>query len=166
MISASKSTLSLNNLKILRSKVTKNLTILPKKFCEYPPRYFLLGNVILLPICMFLLFRPSKPLDKKLKFSIMVNFLDLFLQSNLYTGQLIREYIRNLSFASCISWGDKMDLNDHLILGLYLLIPRIPQKYHLLQKRSKLTRKLSSNFVSMPKFSLNLWHTPYLRLLS
>jgi len=38
MISASKSTLSLNNLNILRPKVTKNLTNLPKKFCESPPR--------------------------------------------------------------------------------------------------------------------------------
>jgi len=33
MISASKNTLSLKNLKILRPKVTK------KKFCEFPPRY-------------------------------------------------------------------------------------------------------------------------------
>jgi len=33
MISASKSTLSLNNLKILRPKITQNL----KKFCESPP---------------------------------------------------------------------------------------------------------------------------------
>jgi len=40
MISASKSTLSLNNLKILRPKVTKNLTNLGKKFCEFPPRHF------------------------------------------------------------------------------------------------------------------------------
>jgi len=38
MISASKSTLSLNNLKILRPKVTKYLTNLRKKFCEFPPR--------------------------------------------------------------------------------------------------------------------------------
>jgi len=37
MISASKSTLSLNNLKILRPKVTKNLTNLCKKFYESPP---------------------------------------------------------------------------------------------------------------------------------
>ncbi len=37
MISASKSTLNLNNLKILRPKVTKNLTNLHKKFCEFPP---------------------------------------------------------------------------------------------------------------------------------
>jgi len=34
MISASKSTLSLNNLNISRPKVTKNLTNLHKKFCE------------------------------------------------------------------------------------------------------------------------------------
>ncbi len=40
MISASKSTLSLNNLKILRPKVTKNLRNLHKKFCESPPRAF------------------------------------------------------------------------------------------------------------------------------
>jgi hypothetical protein len=38
MICASKTTFSLNNLKILRSKVTKNLTNLLKKFCEFPPR--------------------------------------------------------------------------------------------------------------------------------
>jgi len=47
MISASKSTLSLNNLisKHLRSRVTKNLTNLNKKFCEFPPRtlIFVLG---------------------------------------------------------------------------------------------------------------------------
>ncbi len=30
--------LSLNNLKMLRPKVTKNLTDMPKKFCETPPR--------------------------------------------------------------------------------------------------------------------------------
>jgi len=38
MISASKSPLSLNHVKILRLKVTKNLTNLCKKFCESPPR--------------------------------------------------------------------------------------------------------------------------------
>jgi len=38
MISASKSTLSLNNFKILRPKVTKHFTNLPKKFCEFRPR--------------------------------------------------------------------------------------------------------------------------------
>ena len=38
MICASKSTLSLNNLKILKPKVTKNLKNLRKKFCESPPR--------------------------------------------------------------------------------------------------------------------------------
>ncbi len=37
MIFALKSTLSLNNIKILRPKVTKNLTNSPKKFCESPP---------------------------------------------------------------------------------------------------------------------------------
>jgi len=37
MISASKSTLSLNNLKMLRPKVTQNLTNFCKKFCESPP---------------------------------------------------------------------------------------------------------------------------------
>jgi hypothetical protein len=40
MISASKSTLSLNNLMILRPKVTKILTNLRKKFYESPPRSF------------------------------------------------------------------------------------------------------------------------------
>ena len=40
MISASKTTFSLKNLKILRPKVTKNLTNLLKKFCEFPPRAF------------------------------------------------------------------------------------------------------------------------------
>ena len=38
MIFASKSNLSPDNLKILRPKATKNLTNLPKKFCEFPPR--------------------------------------------------------------------------------------------------------------------------------
>jgi len=37
MISASKSTLSLNNLKIVRPKVMKFFTNLRTKFCEYPP---------------------------------------------------------------------------------------------------------------------------------
>ncbi len=37
MISASKNTLSLNNLKNLRSKGMKNLTNFGKKFCESPP---------------------------------------------------------------------------------------------------------------------------------
>jgi len=37
MISASKSTLSLNNLKILRPKVTKNLTNLRKSFVNSHP---------------------------------------------------------------------------------------------------------------------------------
>jgi len=37
MISASKTTLNLNNLKILRPKVAQNLTNLRKKFCEFPP---------------------------------------------------------------------------------------------------------------------------------
>ncbi len=36
MITASKSTLSINNLNILRAKVTKNLTNLPKKLYEFP----------------------------------------------------------------------------------------------------------------------------------
>jgi len=38
MTSASKRTLSLNNLMILRPKVPKNLMNLHKKFCESPPR--------------------------------------------------------------------------------------------------------------------------------
>jgi len=38
MISASKTTFSDFNLKILRPKVTKNLTNFRKKFCEFPPR--------------------------------------------------------------------------------------------------------------------------------
>jgi len=38
MISASKSTLSINNLKILTPKVTKNLMNLRETFCESPPR--------------------------------------------------------------------------------------------------------------------------------
>jgi len=38
MISASKSTLSINKLNNLRPKVMKNLTNLSKKFCEFPPR--------------------------------------------------------------------------------------------------------------------------------
>jgi len=37
MIFASKTTFSCYNLKILRPKVTKNLTNLRKKFCEFPP---------------------------------------------------------------------------------------------------------------------------------
>jgi len=37
MISASKTTLNLNNLKILRPEVTKNIKYLRKKFCEFPP---------------------------------------------------------------------------------------------------------------------------------
>jgi len=37
MIPASKSTLNLKNLEILRTKGTKNLTNFRKKFCESPP---------------------------------------------------------------------------------------------------------------------------------
>ncbi len=39
MTSASKSTLRLNNLNILRPKVTKNLKNFIKKFCAYLPRH-------------------------------------------------------------------------------------------------------------------------------
>jgi len=39
MISALKSTLNLNNLKILRPKATKNLKDMCKKFCESPPSF-------------------------------------------------------------------------------------------------------------------------------
>jgi len=46
MKSASKSTLSLNNLINLRAKVTKNLTNLPKKFCEFRPRSQISQNLI------------------------------------------------------------------------------------------------------------------------
>ncbi len=38
MISASQSTLSLNNLKIVRPKVTQNLSNFNKKFCESAPK--------------------------------------------------------------------------------------------------------------------------------
>jgi len=38
MISASKTTFSHYNLKILRPKVTKNIKNLHKKFCEFRPR--------------------------------------------------------------------------------------------------------------------------------
>jgi len=41
MISASKTTFSLNNFKCLRPKVMKNLTNLLKMFCEFPPCSFL-----------------------------------------------------------------------------------------------------------------------------
>ncbi len=46
MKSASKSTLSLNNLINLRVKVTKNLTNLTKKFCEFRPRSQISQNLI------------------------------------------------------------------------------------------------------------------------
>jgi len=41
MISASKATFSHYNLKILRPQVTKNIKNLHKKFCEFPPWFFL-----------------------------------------------------------------------------------------------------------------------------
>ncbi len=41
MISASKTTFSHYNIKILRPKVTKYLTNLLKKFCEFRPKNFL-----------------------------------------------------------------------------------------------------------------------------
>ncbi len=44
MISTSKSTFSLNNLKILRLKVTKNHMNLLKKFCEFRPCSFAFGQ--------------------------------------------------------------------------------------------------------------------------
>ena len=40
MLSASKSTVNLKNLKILKPKVTKNVTNLPKKVCEFRPCSF------------------------------------------------------------------------------------------------------------------------------
>jgi len=40
MICASKSTVSLNYIKFLGPKVTRNLTNLPKKFCESQPCLF------------------------------------------------------------------------------------------------------------------------------
>ncbi len=40
MLSASKSTVNLKNLKILKPKVTKNVTNLPKKVCEFRPWSF------------------------------------------------------------------------------------------------------------------------------
>jgi len=39
MISASKTTFSHSNLKILRPKVTKNIKNLRKKFCEFRPSF-------------------------------------------------------------------------------------------------------------------------------
>jgi len=41
MISASKTTYTHYNLKILRPKVTKNIKNLRKKFCKFPPRVYL-----------------------------------------------------------------------------------------------------------------------------
>jgi len=45
MMSASKTTFSFKNLKILRPKVTKNLMNLIKKFCEFPPRFISLASI-------------------------------------------------------------------------------------------------------------------------
>jgi len=39
MISDSKTTVNLNNFKILRPEVTKKIKILRMKFCEFPPSY-------------------------------------------------------------------------------------------------------------------------------
>jgi len=50
MISASKSTLSQNNIKILRPKVTNNVTNFHKKFCESLHRVFAQEHSIIL-IC-------------------------------------------------------------------------------------------------------------------
>jgi len=46
MISALKTTFSLNNLRILRPKVTKNLTNSLKKFCEFPPGSYRRGPLL------------------------------------------------------------------------------------------------------------------------
>jgi len=46
MISALKSTLNLNNLTILRPKVTKNPSNLPKKLCEPPPSTLILVLIV------------------------------------------------------------------------------------------------------------------------
>jgi len=45
MISTSKSTFSHYNLKILKPGVTKNLTNLLKKFCEFPHNFFIKGTM-------------------------------------------------------------------------------------------------------------------------
>jgi len=62
MIFASKSTLSQNNLKILRPKVAKNLTNLRKNFCESTPCTLKSSRQITLPFrnIAFLEFGPLR----------------------------------------------------------------------------------------------------------
>ncbi len=51
MISASKTTYSYCNLKILRTKVMKKFKNLLKKFCESPPRVGIHKTLLFVPIC-------------------------------------------------------------------------------------------------------------------
>jgi len=54
MISASKTTYSHYNLKILRPKVKKNIKNLHKKFCEFPPRYLSLVAFFLVTVVLII----------------------------------------------------------------------------------------------------------------
>jgi len=71
MISASIPTLSLNNLKILRPKVMKNLTNFCKNFCESPTLYSIL-LIHYCPRCYALFLQPDlkREWDPYLHFSV------------------------------------------------------------------------------------------------
>jgi len=75
MIAASKITLSHYNLKILRPKVTKNLTNLPKKFCEFRPLFLttLCNHGLIETVFLFDRELSKKMLKEILIFSVLYN---------------------------------------------------------------------------------------------
>ncbi len=106
MISASKSALSLNNLKILRPKVTKNITNLHKKFCEFPPW-------IERTYCKLALTKRGRPPKKAGTASSMM--LWLFTKLRLASGKVVesREQRPGLGLGSLIfGTGSQLEFVD------------------------------------------------------
>ncbi len=91
MIFASKSTLSLNNLKILRPKDMKNLKNLPKKFYEFPPWHlFSWTNNYFFPLFCRHIFVDNKNtkcsrfrlvITKKTKIYMMITYLEYLIST-------------------------------------------------------------------------------------
>ncbi len=87
MTTASKSTLRLFNLKILKTKVKKNLTNFCKKFCKFPPSCLLLNTITAVGK------KDSLGLDKTRLWTktLMSAILTLFRQQN-FTFYWLKEF--------------------------------------------------------------------------
>ncbi len=108
MISATKSTLSSNNLKILRHKVTKNLTNFCRKFCEPHP----VDDLVKL---LFLSLRRISPFFADNLGHFVINYFFLYetKHSNL-TAKIRKRSKKNKFF-----WIDRLlDLNPFYILSI------------------------------------------------